>query len=75
MQFKKSTKVQKLGADTWASIERIPTTAINAATVSDEKRMTWEGRTVWDRRLENSKFQRKAFKILQWTNANKVVCK
>lgn len=34
-----------VGFNTWARIERIPTTAMKAATVSDEKPMTWGRRS------------------------------
>lgn len=33
---------------TWARIERIPTTAMKAATVSDEKPITWGRRSIWE---------------------------
>lgn len=60
-----------MGLDTWASIERIPTTAINAATVSDEKRITWEGRAGWDTAGQAVRKQHVSTQSLQNSTVNK----
>lgn len=66
-----AVKVQTVGLDTWASIERIPTTAINAATVSDEKRITWEGRAGWDIAGQAVRKQHVSTQSLQNSTVNK----